>query len=871
MVSKTLNPVLVRTGAGRFAAALALVLLAAAAPAANADAVRKNAGADKALWQAFERATYALQDSGHGVWRGANAAQRLTLEFNDREARLSHPDGSVNFHLTGYGYGDRLRKPALAKLTGTSNRVEYQRGDLTEWYLNGSQGLEQGFTLAQRPGEGREGEPLVIALGVSGGLLPAQETAKNSVLFESGKVVVLRYAGLKALDARGSIVPSRLEVRGREIRLIVEDRGAQYPLVVDPAWTQQPELTASDGAPDDNFGGSVSVSGDTAVIGAPQHYVNSQVWQGAAYVFAQSGGVWTLQQELTASDGGISDEFGTSVSVSLGTVVIGAPGHTINSQASPPPGMRAQGAAYVFTQSGGVWKQQQELTASDGVQGDGFGTSVSVSFGALAIGAPGKTFNSQFEQGAAYVFAQSGGTWSQQQELTASDGAASDQFGSSVSASSDMLAIGAPYKTIGSQAYQGAAYVFAQSGGAWRQQQELTGSDGAVGDFFGASVSVNGTTAVIGANGKTVNAQFEQGAAYVFVQSGAVWTLQQELTASDSERFGISVSMGGGTVMVGALDRIVNSEAAPGAAYVFVQSGAVWTMQQELTASDGVVRDQFGGSVSASGGTALIGAYGRNSLRGAAYIFNMAQPSISGAISAGAFGGFSAVAPGTWVEIYGSNLASTTLAWTAADFTGNSAPTSLGGAQVTIGGHPAFVDYISPGQVNAQLPSGIGPGPLQLTVTSENVTSTPVNVTVNATQPGLLAPQTFNIGAKQYVVAQLPDGTFVLPAGAIAGVDSRPAKPGETIVIYGIGFGSVVPGTPAGQIVAGENQISASLQFLFGQTQGHVSYAGLEPDAVGLYQFNVVVPQVASGNLVPFTFNLGGAAGTQTLYTAVQQ
>jgi uncharacterized protein (TIGR03437 family) len=173
--------------------------------------------------------------------------------------------------------------------------------------------------------------------------------------------------------------------------------------------------------------------------------------------------------------------------------------------------------------------------------------------------------------------------------------------------------------------------------------------------------------------------------------------------------------------------------------------------------------------------------------------------------------------------------------------------------------------------VNAQLPSNIGTGSLQLAVTSGGITSAPVNVTVNATQPGLLAPPSFKIGADQYVVAQFGDGTYVLPAGSIAGVNSRPAQPGETIVIYGIGFGPVVPTTPAGQIAAGTNQLSASLQVLFGQTPAQVSSAGLTQGSVGLYQFNVVVPAVPDSNRVPITFNLAGGAATQTLYTAVHQ
>jgi uncharacterized protein (TIGR03437 family) len=247
-------------------------------------------------------------------------------------------------------------------------------------------------------------------------------------------------------------------------------------------------------------------------------------------------------------------------------------------------------------------------------------------------------------------------------------------------------------------------------------------------------------------------------------------------------------------------------------------------------------------------------------------------PSISTVVSASAFGGFSSVAPGSWVEIYGSNLAPDTQGWTGADFSGNNAPTMLNGVSVGIGGQAAFIDYISASQVNAQLPSNIATGgPLQLTVTNANGTSTPVNVTVNPTEPGLLAPPSFKIGSNQYVVAQHSDGSYVLPVGAISGVTSSPAKPGEIVVIYGVGFGSVVPNIPAGEIVTETNQLSASFEILFGKTPAKVPYFGLAPSFVGLYQFNVTVPAVADNDLVPLTFNLGGVAGTQTLFTAVQQ
>jgi len=248
------------------------------------------------------------------------------------------------------------------------------------------------------------------------------------------------------------------------------------------------------------------------------------------------------------------------------------------------------------------------------------------------------------------------------------------------------------------------------------------------------------------------------------------------------------------------------------------------------------------------------------------------NPSISGVVSATAFGEFPSVAPGSWVEVYGSNLAPDTRSWTGADFSGNNAPTMLDGVSVSIGGQAAFVDYISPGQVNAQLPSDISTGGVQqLTVTNGSTASAPSNLTVNSTQPGLLAPTSFKVGPNQYVVAQLSDGTYVVPKGVIAGVNSRPAKPGEIIVIYGVGFGSVAPNIPAGQIVTEENQLTATLDILFGTTPAQLRYFGLAPNLVGLYQFNVVVPAVSDNDLVPLTFKLGGVPGTQTLFTAVHQ
>jgi uncharacterized protein (TIGR03437 family) len=248
-------------------------------------------------------------------------------------------------------------------------------------------------------------------------------------------------------------------------------------------------------------------------------------------------------------------------------------------------------------------------------------------------------------------------------------------------------------------------------------------------------------------------------------------------------------------------------------------------------------------------------------------------PSVSGVVSASAFGDFPNVAPGSWIEIYGSNLAPDSRSWTGSDFSGNNAPTMLDGVSVTIGGQSAFVDYISAGQVNAQVPSNVSIGGMvPLVVTNGNTASQPVNVAVQATEPGLLAPSSFKIGGNQYVVALLPDGSYVLPTGAIPGVSSRPAHPGDEIVMYGVGFGAVTPEIDAGVVVTQSNQLALPLQISFAQTPAQsIAYGGLAPNYVGLYQFNVVVPAVPASDLVPLTFNLGGVAGAQTLFTAVEQ
>lgn len=239
-------------------------------------------------------------------------------------------------------------------------------------------------------------------------------------------------------------------------------------------------------------------------------------------------------------------------------------------------------------------------------------------------------------------------------------------------------------------------------------------------------------------------------------------------------------------------------------------------------------------------------------------------------ISASAYGGFDAVTNATYMEIYGANLARDERQWAGADFNGVNAPTSLDGTSVTVGGQPAYIYFISSGQINALVPGNVS-GPQPVVVTTANGASVPFILSVNPVEPGWLAPSAFNLNGSQYVGALFSDGkTWALPPGAVAGVPSRRANVGNVLTIYGLGFGPVTPPVPTGQVTQGATQLTAPFQVMVGSTAATLQYWGLVAPFVGLYQFNVVVPNVPANDLTPISFTLGGAAGAQTLYIAVQ-
>ena len=412
-----------------------------------------------------------------------------------------------------------------------------------------------------------------------------------------------------------------------------------------PVLNEVAKLLADDGAAGDYyyFGQSVSLSGDTIVIGAQGDDDNGDA-SGSVYVFVRDRtGVWTTQEKLTTSDGVEYDQFGASVAISGNMLVAGAPYDSDNGHNS--------GSVYVFERnSDGDWTQQAKLLAGDGTAEDEFGFSVAISGDTAIVGASYDDDNGP-GSGSAYVFTRdANGGWMQQDKLLADDGAAIDRFGTSVFISGDSALVGA-FRGDGNIVDSGSVYVFVRDAvGDWTQQAKLAASDGNLHDSFGNAVALSGDTAIVGATAGDSDV-INTGSAYVFVRDPhGDWTQQAKLLAADGVggyKFGISVEICDDTVVVGSVptpnivqtgddlalrdtlgfEEVSGGVSGPGAAYVFMRdSDGVWTQRIKLLASDGANGDDFGISVGLAGDTIVAGASTATDngyLSGAAYVFNL--------------------------------------------------------------------------------------------------------------------------------------------------------------------------------------------------------------------------------------------------------
>lgn len=575
------------------------------------------------LRPAAEGEGYGPRPIGPKTCLATNAAQGVQARFSSEVVSFrgaAREPWGVSLRTVAAGRGDALHPLDTVEPVASAGRIEYRRRGLTEWYVNDPRGVEQGFTLLERPA-GNKG-PVVLELEVASNLfvLPTKDAGGLMVVNSAGRPVA-HYDGLTALGADGKELPSRIDLAGGRLRLSFADENAAYPVIVDPLIsTQQAKLTPTDSADVSYAGCDVAVSGDTALVGADSN-------SGSAYVFVRSGATWSQQAVLTAPGA----SFTCAVALSGDTVVVGAARDD-----------NFLGSAYVFVRSGVTWSLQAKLTRSDPAANQYFGSAVAVAGDTVIVGASGDDDHGRFS-GSAYVFARSGAAWAQQAKLTPADGVPSAYFGSAIDVAGDSVVLGAPGDSSAGNWF-GAAYVFARAGTSWSQQAKLVADDASPSDSFGWSVSISGDVALVGAPIDSDTA-YDAGSAYVFVRSRAVWSQQAKLVAADiaaGDRFGKSVGVSGDVAVVGSPG---DDDLGPdsGSAYLFGRSGTTWPQQAKLKATvvdaasafvlvpcpacipRGIryAGDEFGLSAAISGDTVVVGAPTENAATydGAAYVF----------------------------------------------------------------------------------------------------------------------------------------------------------------------------------------------------------------------------------------------------------
>ena len=368
-------------------------------------------------------------------------------------------------------------------------------------------------------------------------------------------------------------------------------------------------------------GQASAIFGDTALVGAPNDsgdVVGCQAGAGAAYVYTRSLTIWTKVATLCASDGVSGDQFGAAVSLSSGNIAIGAPGRNSNA-----------GAVYTFTGGGASWAQNPNVliaAVSAGSAAGRLGTSVSTQGFTVVAGAP-TTLIGRIEVGVAIAFnsIDSGATWTRFTFRPTGNGGNSRKgghFGTAVSLSGSTVLVGAPTTKQGSHAF-GAAFIFINNGGVWTQQARLAPSKKS-GEMYGTAVWLSANTAVFGATG----ANNGKGSVYVYTRTGTTWTQQNTITASGGvagDLFGSSVSNEGSLVFVGA--PAANSGGGKG--YEFSKSGNNYSLINALVATDNAAGDNFGTSIGSDAGRIIVGAPSANATAGAAYVFKFKQPSVT--------------------------------------------------------------------------------------------------------------------------------------------------------------------------------------------------------------------------------------------------
>ena len=397
-------------------------------------------------------------------------------------------------------------------------------------------------------------------------------------------------------------------------------------------WGQQQKITSTPRGVSAQHGNAVAINGNTMVVGARFDSTTANQ-AGAAYVYRLNGGVWTQEAVLLANDGALGDKFGYSVAISEDTIVVGAFDDDIPNPNPPPATFSNAGSAYVFVRNGTNWAFQQKLTASDAKADQEYGNAVAITGETIAVG-DSRADQPASETGAVYIYRRTGMVWAETQKLLPAGGVIIfDFFGESVAMSGNKLVVGSPGADIPFTG-AGSVYVFAEIGGLYVQQDKISIPSGANGDQFGCAVAIEGNTMVGGALQYTpIIGQPGFGAAYVYEFNGTSWVSQGRIVASDgasNDRFGYSVAVSNSVIAVGAREDDTTGGLDAGSTYIFTRSSGVWTQQQRLAPTDTATGDRFGSSVAMSFGNLVIGAAEKALTspngQGAAYYFTFGIP-----------------------------------------------------------------------------------------------------------------------------------------------------------------------------------------------------------------------------------------------------
>jgi len=631
-------------------------MLRPSAPINGAAAYRylQQPGEGQSLMQAINAARFGLKrqergpfgETGSG-YLGMSHVQNLNAWFaedgvtvrptvaEEERARAWH----VDLRLKAYGYGnDLVAAPPIVAQHVKNNRIEYERGkfelpnpnfefrnDLLfnpqsklqdpkfiEWYENRADGIEQGFTIRERPerkGAPVSDEPLRLVVSLNGDLhARAKDAGQTIELTDSQGKPALSYGKLAAVDAARQRLAAHMEASedGSEIALVVDERGAAYPITIDPIAAKVEKILDGGSARQigGQFGDAVAIDGDNAIVGAWLDDLSFTTDCGGVYLFSRTGSNWSLLGTLFGHN--THDECGYSVAISGTYAVFGCAGANNDS-----------GTAWVNNLTTSASK---ELTFPVSA-GSLYGASVAIYGGNVAVGAPSITVDGKAGAGAIVHFTVdanfnvAGGVMTtltssiqnahfgdsvaiegsttligisgrnqvldflNQTLLQANDSAAGDLFGQKVAMSGNTAVVGAPTNDEkGTDA--GAAYVFIRDAtGHWSQQQKLMASDGKANDIFSYSaVAIEGNTIVVGArrqDGASSNPNDNRGATYIFTRSGTVWTQQTRLEASvgfgaPGDEYGTSVGISRNTVIVGAPHgAAIDGTANAGVTYVY--------------------------------------------------------------------------------------------------------------------------------------------------------------------------------------------------------------------------------------------------------------------------------------------------------------